>query len=149
MLIRYINQLTVIDENLYVVVLALLKFGVMSLHRQIFGSSRRFVICTWMATALVAEWMLQVILASNLQCIPISAVWDLNIQGKCIEYGSEALAAYIINITVDLVILSIPIPLVLKLKMSQSKKLGLIIAVTIIGTSPIWGPHTGYRGWGS
>lgn len=82
---------------------------------------------TWIVTALVAELALQVSISTNLQCIPISYTWDLSITGKCIDYGKEALAAYIINIVTDLIILSMPIPLVWKLQTSKQKKRGLMV----------------------
>lgn len=120
------------DENLYAVVLALLKFSILSLYRKLFGSTRWLYILTWVVTALVAELALQVIIATNLQCIPISATWDPTIRGTCINYGVEALVAYIINISTDITILLMPIPVVRRLQASESKKRGLL-AVFVAG----------------
>ncbi|KAI5926320.1 hypothetical protein F4810DRAFT_707927 [Camillea tinctor] len=115
-------------ENLYVTTLALLKFSILSLYRNIFTSSRTFRRVTWVVTALVTEWLLQVVLSSNLQYIPIAASWDLNVHGNCINYGVEALVAYIINIFTDIMILSMPIPLFLKLITSKAQKRRLAIS---------------------
>ncbi|KAG6365194.1 hypothetical protein INS49_006802 [Diaporthe citri] len=126
--------LFLIDENIYAVVLALLKFSILSLYRKLFGNTRWLYILSWAVTALVAELALQVIIATNLQCIPISATWDPSIHGKCINYGVEALVAYIINISTDITILLMPIPVVRKLQASKSKKRGLL-AVFVAGGS--------------
>ncbi|KAI0838040.1 hypothetical protein F5Y06DRAFT_304098 [Hypoxylon sp. FL0890] len=136
---RLLSIYTIIDANLYVLTLALLKFSVLCLYRKIFSSSPRFYRWTWIITALVAEWLLQVLLATNLQCIPISAVWDLTIRNTstCINYGIEALVAYIINITTDLAILSMPIPLIIKLNRSKSEKRRLIIVFSVGGSACI------------
>ncbi|KAI1435759.1 hypothetical protein GGR50DRAFT_283931 [Xylaria sp. CBS 124048] len=125
---RLFGILTIIDENLYTVVLALLKLSVLSLYRSLFGSSRIFYRCTWIVTAVVIEWLIQVLLSTNLQCMPISASWDPSVHGKCINYGIEALVAYLINIGVDITILSLPIPLVLRLHASKAQKRRLIIS---------------------
>ncbi|KAI0379514.1 hypothetical protein F5Y04DRAFT_282935 [Hypomontagnella monticulosa] len=132
---RMLGILTIVDECLYVTTLALLKFSILSLYRKIFASSVIFYRFTWVVTAMVAEWLLQVLIATNLQCIPIEASWDLNVKGTCINYGVEALVAYIINITTDLVILSMPIPIVLKLNASKSQKRRLIISFAAGGSA--------------
>ncbi|KAI1826292.1 hypothetical protein F4861DRAFT_497758 [Xylaria intraflava] len=125
---RLLGILTIVDENLYTVVLALLKCSILSLYRQLFASSRTFYRCTWIVTAVVIEWLLQVLLSTNLQCIPISASWDVNIHGTCINYGVEALVAYLLDIGTDLAILSLPIPLVLRLNTSKARKRRLVIS---------------------
>ncbi|KAL1850369.1 hypothetical protein Daus18300_012964 [Diaporthe australafricana] len=129
--------LVIVDENLYAVVLALLKFSILSLYRKLFGSTRWLYILTWVVTALVAELALQVIIATNLQCIPIATTWDLTVKGTCINYGVEALVAYVINISTDIAILLMPIPVVRKLQTSQSKKRGLLAVFAAGGSACI------------
>ncbi|RWA05230.1 hypothetical protein EKO27_g9876 [Xylaria grammica] len=128
-------QLYIVQENLYAATLACLKFSILSLYRTLFGSSRTFHLCTWAVGALVAEWFLQVVLATNLQCVPLSASWDPDAGGTCINYGVEALVAYIINISTDIIILSMPIPLVLKLNTSKTQKRRLIISFAAGGSA--------------
>ncbi|KAI1660889.1 hypothetical protein F4813DRAFT_348674 [Daldinia decipiens] len=134
---RSMSICTMIAENLYVCTLAHLKYSVLCLYRRVFSSSPRFCRWTWAVTALVTEWLLQVILATNLQCIPISAVWDPTIHdtSTCINYGVEALVAYIINITTDLIIIGMPIPLIIRLNTSQSQKCRLLIVFAVGGSA--------------
>ncbi|KAI0449570.1 hypothetical protein F5B21DRAFT_493942 [Xylaria acuta] len=134
---RLLGIFTVVAESLYAVTLALLKLSVLAVYRKLFGTSRIFRICTWAVSALVIEWLLQVLLATNLQCIPIAASWDPSLNGNCINYGLEALVAYLINISTDLTILSLPIPIVLKLNASKAQKRRLIISFAAGGSACI------------
>ncbi|GAW20562.1 hypothetical protein ANO14919_100700 [Xylariales sp. No.14919] len=132
---RLLGILYIVQENLYAATLACLKLSILSLYRTLFGSSRTFHLCTWAVGALVAEWFLQVVLATNLQCVPLSASWDPDAGGTCINYGVEALVAYIINISTDIIILSMPIPLVLRLNTSKTQKRRLIISFAAGGSA--------------
>ncbi|KAI0413545.1 hypothetical protein F5X98DRAFT_351794 [Xylaria grammica] len=132
---RLLGILYIVQENLYAATLACLKLSILSLYRTLFGSSRTFRLCTWAVGALVAEWFLQVVLATNLQCVPLSASWDPDAGGTCINYGVEALVAYIINISTDIIILSMPIPLVLRLNTSKTQKRRLIISFAAGGSA--------------
>jgi hypothetical protein len=116
-------------------VLALLKLSVLALYRQLFSSSIRFMRITWVMSFIVTSLGIWVVLASNLQCIPIQATWDLTIQGTCINYGLSGLLAYIVNIITDIIILSMPIPLVLGLQVSRQKKWMLIATFATGGRS--------------
>ncbi|KAJ8127561.1 hypothetical protein O1611_g6074 [Lasiodiplodia mahajangana] len=130
-------KLYIAQENFYAATSALLKFSILSLYRELFRTSRTFCLCTWAVTALVTEWFVQVVLATNLQCIPISASWDPSVRGTCINYGIEALVAYLINISTDFIILSMPIPLILKLQVSKPQKWRLIISFATGGSACI------------
>ncbi|KAI0010719.1 hypothetical protein F4779DRAFT_576580 [Xylariaceae sp. FL0662B] len=134
---RLLSIMNLVGENLYVFVIALLKFSILSLYRTIFSSTRWFYRLTWVVTCFVAELAIQILISTNVQCIPISHLWDPTIPGKCIEYGAQAFVAYIINILTDIVILSMPIPLIRKLNVNDRKKWGLIFAFAAGGSTCI------------
>ncbi|CAH0055866.1 unnamed protein product [Clonostachys solani] len=134
---RLLQIMTIVDENLYAVILALLKASILSLYRSIFGSHTWFYRLTWVLTAVAIALAIQVILSSNLQCIPLSHTWDPSQHGTCMNYGAEALVAYIINIVTDLVILVMPLPVVLKLKTSKSTRRGLFVVFCAGGSACI------------
>ncbi|KAI0111154.1 hypothetical protein GGR51DRAFT_569214 [Nemania sp. FL0031] len=108
---RLLQIISIVVEVLYSIVLAFLKFSILSLYRKIFG--------------IVAVWVVLVLICTNLQCIPISYTWDPTQKGTCINYGAEALVVFIVDIITDLTILSMPIPLVWKLHTSKANKRGL------------------------
>ncbi|KAI1145863.1 hypothetical protein F4825DRAFT_442572 [Nemania diffusa] len=134
---RLAQTWSIVSENLYAAVLALLKLSILSLYRQIFGSTVWFYRATWVLTFIVTSLGLWVILASDFQCVPIAASWDLSIKGTCINYGLSGLLAYIVNILTDLTILSLPIPLVLKLNVSKPKRRMLLITFAAGGSACI------------
>ncbi|KAI0408803.1 hypothetical protein F4802DRAFT_367946 [Xylaria palmicola] len=132
---RLLGIFIVVAESLYAVIIALLKLGILAMYRKLFGTSRTFTICTWAVSALVIEYLLQVVLATNLQCVPIAASWDPSVHGTCINYGTEALVAYLINITTDLLILGLPIPTILRLNAPKSQKRRLTISLAAGGSA--------------
>ncbi|KAI0546368.1 hypothetical protein F4679DRAFT_557725 [Xylaria curta] len=135
--IRLVHILALTSENFYPLVLAFLKLSVLSLYRQLFKINVWFHRITWAVSFAVASHNAVVILVSNLQCIPISASWDLTIKGTCIDLSLLGILFYIPNIVSDIVILSMPIPLVLKLQTSRQKKWMLIATFATGGSACI------------
>ncbi|KAI2468305.1 hypothetical protein F4781DRAFT_399075 [Annulohypoxylon bovei var. microspora] len=134
---RLLTIVNIVGENFYALVIALLKFSILSLYRTIFSSTRWFKRLTWALTALVAELAVQIIISTNVQCIPTARLWEPTLPGKCIEYGTQALVAYIINIVTDIIIITMPIPLIRSLKVNKRKQWGLIFAFAAGGSSCI------------
>ncbi|KAI1113084.1 hypothetical protein F5Y14DRAFT_418837 [Nemania sp. NC0429] len=120
--------LSLAAENLYALEIALLKVSILSLYQQLFRQHTWFFRATWLVGFIAVSLGIWVILATNLQCRPIAATWDPTIvDAICINYGLSALLAYIVNIVIDLVILTMPIPCVLKLKLPAHRKWMLIL----------------------
>ncbi|KAI1464447.1 uncharacterized protein F4812DRAFT_443426 [Daldinia caldariorum] len=114
--VRLLQIFNLTNENLYACALALLKWSVLLLYRQLFGSRVAwFDRLTWVAATVATALALQVLITSDLQCIPIATSWDPSISGTCFDYGKSALVAYVINFVTELTILTMPIPLVLRL----------------------------------
>ena len=66
------------------------------------------------------------LIAVALQCIPVNAVWDLNVSGKCISTTGTVLAGAAFSIFEDIVIILIPIPELKRLNLSLRKRLMLV-----------------------
>jgi hypothetical protein len=62
------------------------------------------------------------------QCHPISAAWDWNQEGKCIDSVTLFLASSPINILSDLAILYLPLPIITGLRIERTAKIGLVLA---------------------
>ncbi|RYP92413.1 hypothetical protein DL770_001430 [Monosporascus sp. CRB-9-2] len=134
---RKLQILLLISVNCYAVVLALLKLSVLSLYRTLFKQAVWFYRTTWAVCFVVVSLGVWVVLASDLQCVPIKATWDPFVQATCINYGLSGLLAYIVNIVTDLVILSMPVPLVLNLNVSLQRKRLLIFTFAMGGSACI------------
>ncbi|KAI0445854.1 hypothetical protein F4803DRAFT_506677 [Xylaria telfairii] len=124
---RVLEIVCLIVENLYAVEIALLKLSILTLYQQLFKQHGWFYRTTWLVGFFAAAVGIAIIFVTNLQCIPIAASWDPRIDATCVGYENFALAAYIVNIVIDLVILTMPIPCVLKLKLSTHRKWMLIL----------------------
>ncbi|KAI0020249.1 hypothetical protein F4780DRAFT_374572 [Xylariomycetidae sp. FL0641] len=126
--VRLLQILNLVNENLYSCVLVLLKWSVILLYRQLFASRVRwFDRLTWAVAFVATALGLQVLITTNLQCIPIATTWDPSIPGTCFDYGTSALVAYVVNFVTELTLLSMPIPLVVRLQISRQKKWMLLL----------------------
>lgn len=63
------------------------------------------------------------------QCIPISAIWDLEARAnaRCIDYIAVLRLAIVSEIIIEVVLFSMPIRIVWSLQMRTSKKIQLTI----------------------
>ncbi|KAI0482564.1 hypothetical protein GGR56DRAFT_620531 [Xylariaceae sp. FL0804] len=132
---RLLVLTNIASEHTYVPVITLLKFSVLSLYRSIFTTSRWFTVLTWVMTAFIAELGAQIIISTDIQCIPLNLLWNPTLPGNCINFGLQALVAYIQNIIIDIVLLTMPIPLVRQLHLGRKKKLGLSLAFAAGGST--------------
>ncbi|KAI0102570.1 hypothetical protein GGR51DRAFT_526991 [Nemania sp. FL0031] len=117
-----------VGENLYGSTLMTLKIGVLLEWARIFvptGTRNSF---WWLCNAtLVANVLFYVAvkLVDNLACFPHEKIWDLTVEGHCINQRASALASAIVNLVSDLVILGLPQMVIWKLNMSFAKRLGV------------------------
>lgn len=70
-------------------------------------------------------------LAIAFQCTPIYKAWQPWIPGRCLDVYTLIIAASIINVGSDLVILFIPIFCISKLQMRTSRKIGTAAVFTV------------------
>jgi hypothetical protein len=72
----------------------------------------------------VSLWCLGQILGIFLICVPIQAIWDPRIKGRCFKH--EIVMWYvngILHIVIDFAIIIMPLPIVWKLKLPLSQKI--------------------------
>jgi hypothetical protein len=62
-----------------------------------------------------------------LQCLPIKALWDLTIQGKCLNIHAFALAGAVLSIFEDIFIIILPIGELKGLNLSLQKRTALYL----------------------
>ena len=59
------------------------------------------------------------------QCTPVAAVWDRELQGKCLNVNAIGYAGAVMAVVEDLVLMVLPIPELLKLQISGRKRLSV------------------------
>ncbi|KAH6605229.1 integral membrane [Trichoderma cornu-damae] len=130
---RMLQVINIINENLYCVCMAFLKFSILSLYHSIFPQ-KRFHYCLAAVAVFMVLWAVTCAFVAIFQCTPIAYGWDPTIAGGfCINYGALVLVAGILNIITDFVILAMPIPLVLKLNLSPQRKRMVILTFAMGG----------------
>ncbi|KAK4156609.1 hypothetical protein C8A00DRAFT_12471 [Chaetomidium leptoderma] len=114
---------------LYAASLSCSKISILLLYRRflILGWAR---ICNNVVLAIVVACSIWVMITSLINCIPLRAVWDKTIEGKClslhVKYGSSY--AHVIT---DFMIFVLPIPFVISLKLGRRQKIGLMLVFCV------------------
>lgn len=77
--------------------------------------------------AITSLYAIAYILMSIFLCIPVSAQWDLDITGKCVDRFSLMMTLSIANIVIDMAILLLPVEVLIPLQMPRMQKASLLV----------------------
>ncbi|KAK4171733.1 hypothetical protein QBC36DRAFT_89212 [Triangularia setosa] len=110
---------------LYFAVSGTTKLGILLMYRRIFRRDSAFNIQLMVVGALASLWCLSGILASVFNCVPVEKAWALPINDEryCYNYNIFWLAAGILEVVFDVMILALPMTSLRKLKMPLANKL--------------------------
>ena len=75
--------------------------------------------------ALTMCYLIVVILESFLLCRPFAYNWDKTIEGSCANQTSIFLSAGVINLLIDVMIVTLPMPMLWRLRMPLGRKIAL------------------------
>lgn len=110
--------------QVYLAACALPKLSILVLYRRIF-TDKPTRIATWVLIILVLANWVAVSIAAFLQCIPVAAMWDPSIKGKCINLELLYRMTNLPILFTDLPMLILPFPSLWKLQASNARKWGL------------------------
>ncbi len=65
------------------------------------------------------------------QCNPVGLVFNKEFSGKCLDFHVITFAGAICSIVEDLVIITLPIPSILSLRLKTTKKLGVVLIMSV------------------
>jgi hypothetical protein len=108
-----------------VVVKNLVKASILLLFLRIFPD-QRFRLFTKISFLWIAYNAVAFSIAITLQCIPVKAVWDMSVKGKCINLSAVVFAGAGLGIFEDIVIILLPMPELKGLPLSLRKRLAII-----------------------
>ena len=113
----------------YTISLAMTKMSILCLYMRImvYGAPRIAVYVVLGVTMLCNSWVL---VASFIQCIPLQALWDSDVEGSCLG-SAVALGSSIIHIITDFLIFVLPIPSLASLRIHKRQKIGLLVVFSI------------------
>ncbi|KAH8589850.1 hypothetical protein B0O99DRAFT_522425, partial [Bisporella sp. PMI_857] len=121
-----------VSQMLYVGTKALAKISILLLFLRIFPDER-----FRLATKIFLVWILcaafTFFIAIALQCIPVHAVWDMSVRGKCINLSALVFSGAGLSIFEDTVIILLPVFELKSLRLTLAKRL-LIIFVFAMGS---------------
>ncbi|KAL9125991.1 MAG: hypothetical protein Q9217_004886 [Psora testacea] len=118
------------SQIIYKVTINLTKASICLLYLQIFpGNTFRRV--TYLVMTFVLLYAIASIIATIVQCNPISYAWDRRRPGTCINLTAFWYANAAANILGDCIILILPIPSTMALAIPQRQKHGLILVFTL------------------
>jgi hypothetical protein len=87
-------------------------------------------IANYTVLAVVMVCNLWVFISTFISCIPLEAVWNPAVKGKCLGVANS-LSNTIVHIVTDFVIFVLPLPVLLKLKMNLKRKIGLVLVFSL------------------
>jgi hypothetical protein len=119
------RQLYYVTQVNYAVTQNLAKFSILFLYLRIFPN------CNFrLATKLAIAWIFFRIVAFEIaiifQCVPVAAVWDLTIKGKCINSQAIIFAGAGLGIAEDFMLMLLPVAEIKGLSLSLKKRITIL-----------------------
>lgn len=124
-------------QILYKFTINLTKTSILFLYLRVFAP-RNTTATTFRRTVYgvliyVLGYAISSIVATIVQCTPISRTFNHNIKGRCINLTAFWYANAVANIVGDLFILGLPMPVVNRLHLPRRQKLGLMMVFALGG----------------
>lgn len=109
---------------LYAVNVTLIKLSILCLYRRIFSAagSRR---TNSSIIVLCLVWCLAGVMSDLLYCRPMSKYWKPSAGGHCFDFGLYFLIMTLIDLAIDVVILSLPISPIIRLHLPLRKRVAV------------------------
>ncbi|MCJ1363785.1 hypothetical protein MMC16_002894 [Acarospora aff. strigata] len=129
-------------ELIYVTCLFAIKISILSLYYRLFQShSRTFNIAVYLTACFTVAGWLTTFFVFLLQCDPMTYAFDKSIRGHCVNIKAICVATSVINVVINILLLTLPLPVVWHLHVSKCQKLaisgmfllgGSVVVVSII-----------------
>ncbi|KAL8974426.1 MAG: hypothetical protein Q9197_001331 [Variospora fuerteventurae] len=127
-----------IAQVVYKIVVGFNKISILMLYLRIF-ISKPFRLACYINLGIVAAFTIGSVFATILQCIPIKASWNRDMEATCTNSASFWIAFAVINILTDAIILFLPMREVLHLQLGRREKIGLL-ALFSLGALSVTAP---------
>ncbi|KAI1078660.1 hypothetical protein F5B20DRAFT_546833 [Whalleya microplaca] len=117
-----------IGSNVYGICIMFIKAAILLEWTRIFvplRSRNSFHRTCFILIALNTLFYIAWIFAQNLYCIPRQRIWDVTIEGKCINKTALIVSSSTINFISDITILILPQRIIWNLQMSRARKIGI------------------------
>jgi hypothetical protein len=120
------RQMYYVIQINYILTLNLAKYSILFLYLRIFPD-HNFRLATKLAIAWIFCRVLAFMLAITFQCVPVAAVWDLTIKGKCINSQALLYAGGGFSIAEDIMLMLLPASEIKGLSLSLKKRISVTL----------------------
>jgi hypothetical protein len=103
----------------------LAKFSILLFYLHLFPDPR-FRLWTKILIAWITCRAFAFLMAVLLECVPVNALWDLNVRARCINTTAIVFAGAGFSIAEDIVIILLPIPELMRLNLSLRRRVALM-----------------------
>jgi hypothetical protein len=123
-----------ISSSFYVLSLALIKLSLLFFYLEIF-KTRQFRITAYLVLTYIVVNSLIIFFLTIFSCVPISAFWNRDKKGKCLDIQALAYANSASAIVQDIVLLVLPLFSIRRLQMKRYRKIavGLMFSIGAFG----------------
>ncbi|KAJ0159905.1 hypothetical protein CTA2_8913 [Colletotrichum tanaceti] len=118
---RTILQIVYAMQIVYILELLVSKFAICFFYMRVFDTPKFRRVARFFFASLALEIILFLFL-TTFQCVPIQAIWDKEIQGRCLNISYIGYGGAILSILNDIILIVLPIPDLMKLQMNRTKK---------------------------
>ncbi|KAL4905240.1 hypothetical protein BDW74DRAFT_153281 [Aspergillus multicolor] len=115
-------------SHLYMLAVVPPRLAILSLYMHTFGIHRPTGIACYALDALILADLVTGILLLSVLCRPLQKLWDLDVQGKCIDINAILRASRQVNIVIDVGMLFLPVPHVLRPCVQVGGRIGVLAA---------------------
>ncbi|KAL3478514.1 hypothetical protein BJX99DRAFT_269193 [Aspergillus californicus] len=115
-------------QALYGVGLSLVKPSLMVLYYRLFGTKKSIRIAIYTTAVIVWAWGFSIVLESFLLCKPIEFNYNPFLPGgTCGNRNAAFVAAGILNMITDFMVMLLPVPYIWRLQLPLGRKIGLLV----------------------
>lgn len=129
--VEFVLKALIPMQVLYGIGLSLIKTSMIGLYWRLFGLKRSFRIVVYIVGVIVWGWGLSVALEAFLLCTPFESTWNQTIPGHCGNRTAAFIAAGVLNLLTDILVLSLPVTHIWKLQLRIGQKAGLIMVFSL------------------
>ncbi|WQF86326.1 Putative extracellular membrane protein, CFEM [Colletotrichum destructivum] len=123
-------QMFYVAQIFYILVQVFAKVAIVMLYLRVF-TTPWFKWACWAFVAFMFGHGAIFALLIVFQCIPVAAVWDRVLSGRCLNVNAVGWAGAVLSIVEDIVLMILPIPELAKLQVTGRKRTGVGIMFSI------------------
>ncbi|KAF9880846.1 integral membrane protein [Colletotrichum karsti] len=119
-------------QMFYIFILVSAKASICCFYTRVFTTNnKRFRLATRSFMLFLLSHGLMFTFLVAFQCLPVPAIWDRSIEGRCLSINAIGFTGSACNILEDVILFIMPIPELMKLQLSMRKKLALVFMFSV------------------